>query len=551
MQSVLLVIILVSSLFAVAHAQTPEPRISPAAIRADVAFLADDALAGRVPGTRGYQIAAHYVAKRFEEAGLEPAGDNDHWYQSVHLQEQLLAEDGTGLTISGPDGTARWAHGSESIVFPSPLKPVRDVKAPVVFAGFGLDAPGQGFTDYQGLDVRGKIVVVLSGTPKGTPSEIGAHLAARKPVMAERRGAIGIIAVSTLIDQRLFPWERQLENGTMPRMAWVGASGHPSADAPGVHAYVSISPAVADTLFAGADRSLDAVLEEADREGGRPEGFALPARARIQWTGVHRTFTSPNVLALIPGSDPQLRHEVVLVIAHLDHVGTRSAKDGDVIVNGAMDNAAGVAVMLEVARAIANSDSHPRRSILFLAATAEETGLLGTRFFAAHPPIPLDRIVGVINLDVPILTYDFVDVIAFGAKHSTLGAVAAQAAAAAGAVLSPDPMPAESLFTRSDHYVLVRKGVPALFLTTGHGGPGEKAWTTYLADHYHQPSDDVSQPFNWQAAARFARITRLLATGIANEAVRPRWYEDDFFGDTFAPSASKAPKPAAVKGRPP
>ena len=195
----------------------------------------------------------------------------------------------------------------------------------------------------------------------------------------------------------------------------------------------------------------------------------MPASARIEWQSTHRVHTSPNVLGLIPGEDPVLKDEVVLMMAHLDHVGMRPVQNGDTIVNGAIDNAMGVAIMLDVARAFTSSTQRPRRSILFLANTAEEKGLLGTEYFANQPTLPLARIVGVLNLDVPILTYDFIDVIAFGAEHSTLRNDVAKAAAAAGVVLSPDPLPDEGLFTRSDHYALVKKGVPALFLATGHG----------------------------------------------------------------------------------
>jgi Zn-dependent M28 family amino/carboxypeptidase len=230
------------------------------------------------------------------------------------------------------------------------------------------------------------------------------------------------------------------------------------------------------------------------------------------------------------------------MMAHLDHVGRRSPKNGDAIVNGALDNAAGVAIMLDVARAMVRSPTKPRRSILFLANTAEEPGLLGTHYFAAAPTVPLDSIVGVLNLDVPLVTYEFSDVVGFGADHSTLGANLAKVAGATGVAVTPDPVPAQGLFTRSDHYAMVQKGIPALFLIPGHAGGGQQAWQTYLSQHYHQPSDDLSQPFNWQAAARFARINWLLLRDVANDAERPRWYQGSYFGETFAPEATKAVK---------
>lgn len=510
------------------------------AIRADVSFLADDLLEGRKPGTRAYDIAALYVASRLRAAGWLAAGDRGGWFQEVRLQERTLAEHDTVLTVSNPEGTTAWRHGTDAIFFTNPSYSDHQVEAAAVFAGFGLDAPDQGFDDYAGLDVQGKIVVVLTGVPSGRSGEIGAHLAARKAEMAEDRGAVGLVAITTLRDGKLYPWSRQLENGTMPRMSWIGADGRPATSTPDLAASIYVSPAAATALFTGSRRSLETILEEADRGAGRPEGFPLPAKIRLEWRAQDRVFSSPNVVGLLPGHDPDLRDETVLMIAHLDHVGRRPAKDGDSVINGAIDNAAGVAVMLEVARSIQDGSERPRRSILFLAPTAEESGLLGTEYFADNPPVSLERIVGVVNLDVPVLTYDFIDVIAFGAERSTLGETAGAAAAAGDARLSPDPVPAESLFTRSDHYVLVKKGVPSIFLTTGRGGSGDKAWQTYLRHRYHQPSDDLSQPFDWGAAARFARITRQLVLQIANDPVRPRWYEDDFFGNAFAPDAQKA-----------
>ena len=529
---------LVGALLAIESGNAAEPGFSAAAIQADVTFLADDLLEGREVGARGHEIAALYVATRFTALGLKPVGPGG-WLHSVPLQEKSISKEGSAVTIEGRQGTKRWSQGTDALIYASPLKAAGDLEAPVVFAGFGLDAPAQGFADYRGLDVRGKIVAVLNGAPRGTPSEVGAHLVAEKQKMAEKRGAIGIINVNTRADQS-FSWDRQLEEGTMPSVSAIGADGRPFVEAPGVEAFVSISATAAKALFEGARRNLDAVLDEADRKGAHPKGFTLPCRARIQWTSAHRAFASPNVLGFIPGSDPQLRDEVVVMMAHLDHVGRRPPKNGDRIVNGAMDNAAGVAVMLEVARAFAAGETPPRRSILFLAVTAEETGLLGTYHFARNPPVALERIVGVVNLDVPILTYDFTDIIAFGAEHSTLGAAAAKVAALAGVSLTPDPMPAEGLFTRSDHYALVKKGIPALFLTTGFGAGGENAWKAYLGERYHQPSDDLTQPFDWKAAARFARINYLLVREIATDPARPRWNKGDYFGDAFAPGAPRA-----------
>lgn len=508
-----------------------EPEFSPNAIRADVTFLADDLLEGREPGTAGHEIAARYVAARFTQFGLSPAGEQGSWFQSVRLQEQTLDPAASSLVLNG---TQRWTHATNVILTASQLATATSIEAPVVFAGFGLDAPEYGFDDYRGLDVRGKIVATLIGTPIGTPSEMGAHLNSTKAKFAEQRGAIGMILLDTRTVRSLFPWRHRLENDASPRVTWIEASGKPFEAAPGIQATAAVDEGVAKVLFAGAEQTLDEVLDIADRPGGKPRGFPLNTTARIEWRATQRTRTSPNVLGLLPGSDAQLRDEVVIMMAHLDHVGKRPPVNGDAIVNGAMDNAAGVATLLEVARAFSSGSAKPRRSLLFLAVTGEEYGLLGTEHFAHQPTVPRDRIVAAVNVDVPIFTYEFDTVIAFGAEHSTLRNAALKAAAAAGVALSADPMPEQGMFTRSDHYALVKQGVPSLFLATGHGKGSKQAWQDYLQHHYHRPSDDLTQPFNWPAAARFARINWLLVKQIADDPARPQWHASSFFGKTFA-----------------
>lgn len=531
----------VLALLCAIHAQAQEePEFSADAMRADVTFLADDLLGGREPGTAGHEIAARYVAAKFTALGLAPAGDEGTWFQSVRLQEQTLDPAAASLTL---DGTQRWTHGTNVILTASQLATTTSIEAPVVFVGFGIDAPEHGFDDYRGLNVRGKIVATLIGTPRGTPSELGAHLNSSKERFAQQRGAIGMILLDTRTVRSLFPWRSRLENDASPRVTWVDASGQPVVAAPGIRATAAVDESVARELFARTKQTLDEVLDIAERPDGRPRGFDLKTTAKIEWRVTRRTRTSPNVLGLLHGSDARLRDEVVIMMAHLDHVGKRPAENGDDIVNGAMDNAAGVATMLEVARAFALGPVKPRRSLLFLAVTGEEYGLLGTEHFAHQPTVPRDRIVAAVNVDVPILTYQFDTVIAFGAEHSTLREAALKAAATAGVELSPDPMPEQGMFTRSDHYALVKQGVPSLFLATGQGKGSEQAWQDYLQHHYHRPSDDSSQPFDWRAAARFARINWLLMKDIANDPARPRWHDSSFFGRTFSSAASATHAP--------
>ncbi|WP_347275371.1 M28 family metallopeptidase [Sphingomonas sp. HITSZ_GF] len=277
--------------------------------------------------------------------------------------------------------------------------------------------------------------------------------------------------------------------------------------------------------------------------GGDVEKWFQLFPLRLPSGKAEQTYRSANVIGIIPGSDPVLKDEYVVLSAHLDHLGM-SKEPGDKIYNGAMDNASGVATMLEAARAFATSGKPPRRSILFVALGGEEEGLIGSDYLARHPVVGSGKVVADVNLDMPILLYDFQDVVAFGAEHSTLGPIVADAAAKMGVTLSPDPMPSENLFVRSDHYSFVKVGVPSIFLVTGFRNGGEKAFRSFLRSHYHQANDDVTQPFDWQAGAKFAKINYLIAREIADRDEAPRWYEGNSYGDRYAKGAPRAPRPA-------
>ena len=518
-----------ASVCASAIAQDAEPEFRPEPFRAHVAFLADDLLEGRDSATRGYDIAAKYVATRFEALGLKP-GTVGGWYQQVPFARARLGSAPAQVTVGG----RAFTNGQGVLVRPSASQPSQSVDAPVVFVGYGLDLPGRGFNDYRGLDVRGKWVAVLPGSPKGTPSEMGAHLNAEKARMAERKGAIGIITILTPQDLERRPWARRTEGMAEPELGWVDASGQLYQSAPGIRATATFDAAASEALFAGAKRPLAAIFAEAAKEGGKPKGFALKPNVKLDRQSTVERVTSPNVVAVLPGSDPALANEYVLLMAHLDHVGVNPAREGDKIYNGAMDNAGGVATMLEVARAMANAPNRPRRSILFAAVTAEEKGLLGAQYLAKNPVVGSGKVVGVVNLDMPILLYDFTDVIAFGADHSTLGPIVARAGQKMGVALSPDPLPQEGLFTRSDHYRFVQEGVPSVFLMTGFAGEGGQRFRDFLATNYHKPSDQIDLPFNWNAGAKFAKINYLIAREIADAPEAPRWNADSFFGQMAA-----------------
>lgn len=522
-----------------APALAEDPVFDPQAVRAHVTFLADDLLEGRDTGSRGYDIAANYVAAQFIAMGLKPAAADGSFFQRLTVREARL--DGAprlALTYGGKETVL--SDTAQVLVRPSLTDAKVAFEAPLVFAGFGFDRPDLGFNDYKGLDVKGKIVVVLTGFPKGTPSELGAHLNSDKASMAMKRGAIGVISVPTTEDSARRPWDKRVAISDGPAKGWVGTDGKAFTRTPGIKGGATLNPDAAAPLFAASGKPLEKILAEANKTGGKPKGFAMKARANLSYAQTWKDVRSENVVAMLPGSDPAVSGEFIGMTAHLDHIGVHGKGD-DTLHNGAMDNASGVATMLEVAKAVAKE--RPRRSVMFAALTGEEGGLIGSDYLARNPVVK-GEVVGLVNFDMPVLTYIFSDVVAFGAENSTMGKVVAEAATKAGIKLSPDPMPEEGLFTRSDHYRFVQQGVPAVFMMTGFEGPGEKAFRGFLKDHYHQPSDDLKLPFDWDAGALFAKVNYYTVMGLANGAERPRWYAGSFFGKEFAPKAAKAADPA-------
>jgi hypothetical protein len=516
-----------------------DPEFTAERFRSHVAFLADDKLEGRDAGSPGYDLGALYVATRFEGLGLKPVSDGG-WYQQVPFHQYRITEGKGRVTIGGRS----FAHGQEVIVAPSPVAGAQAVEAPVVFVGYGLESPSVGLNDYKGLDVRGKVVAMFGGSPKGLPSDVAAHLNSDKRRVAAAKGAVGIVMLRTPEEAERRPFDRLARSASDPALTWLGADGQPYSSAPGIRSRVTLDAPAAEALFAGAKRSFKQVQAEASKAGGKPRGFALKQTLRIGQESSGERTTSPNVLAVLPGSDPALAGEYVLLMAHLDGLGVHEAEGEDKIHNGAMDNATGVATMLEVARAMMESGERPKRSILFAAVTAEEDGLLGAQYLARNSVVGSGKVVGVVNLDMPVLLYDFQDVIAFGAEHSTMGPIVERAAGRIGIKLTPDPLPQEGLFTRSDHYRFVQEGIPAVFLMTGFANGGQEKFTGFLATDYHKPTDDLKLPFDWNAGAKFARINYLIASEIANAPEAPRWYSDSFFGNTLAPNAQKAQRQA-------
>ena len=521
-----------------APAQAPTALAAEAAaaqrVRGHVQFLASDLLEGRHTGSRGHEIAAAYVAAEFRKLGLQPGGPDGSWYVQVPFRRASHADVPTVRLVRN-GASVQLSHGADIGLRPSLTEKDRTFDAGLAFVGHGVSDPRLGIDEYAGLDVRGKIVVALEGTPKGIATDVAAHINSAKDRVAASKGAIGFIEIGAA---RSGP-SRRVERLTRPLLSWVDSSGRTGSLAP-LRLEAAISPELAARLFEGAARSLADVQAQA-RE--KPiAGFTLPGQLHVAARSEWQDFTSPEVVGVLSGSDPALAQEYVLLTGHLDHLGLnpQSEPGVDAIFNGAIDNAGGVATMLEAARSFAVAGTRPRRSVMFVAHTGEELGLLGASYLAANPTVPADRMVGLVNLDMPLLLYDFTDVIAFGAEHSTLSRSVESAAAAMGVSVAEDPMPEQALFVRSDHYPFVSQGVPSVFLMTGHANGGKQAWEHFLGKVYHRPHDDLSQAINWRAGARFAELNYRIARALADAPERPRWYIDSYFGQTFAAGEPKA-----------
>ncbi|MFS2110100.1 M28 family metallopeptidase [Sphingomonas sp. Sphisp140] len=512
-----------------APAQLPPEQ---AALKSHVQFLASDAMHGREAGTRDYEVAAEYVAAQMLAIGLQP-GVEGSWFQPFKLVAYKPAEKAKWSLVRG-GSEIPLQFGIDFVNTPVPATPDFKAEAGIVFAGYGLVYPEGKRDDYKGLDVRGKIVAVLPGVPKGLPDAVEAHFSddEQKAAIAQKKGAVAVIVLESLAQREQFPFEAIVPYYDYERTSWARPDGTAFATAPGAPPVGYLGPVGAEKLFQGAKIKWQDVLAAQRKDTKVPTG-ALPGILKV--ASKTRLVTRPtrNVVGLIPGSDPTLKAEYVVLSAHLDHVGVGDAVNGDRIYNGAMDNAIGVSTMLEVARKFIASGEKPKRSMLFIALAAEEKGLLGSDYFAHYPPVPKDRLVADVNMDMPILTYPLVDVVALGGERSSLGAVIEAAAASEGLKVVPDPSPEEMFFVRSDHYSFVKAGVPAVSLDTGPGGEGAEAQKKFLAENYHKPSDQIDLPFDWNSAAKYMRLNYAIARALTDAPERPRWNKGDFFGVQF------------------
>lgn len=512
------------------------PEASAENIRADMEFLASDDLEGREAGTPGFDLAADYVAAEFAEIGLKPAGDAGSYMQTISFLRSVRAPEGRLMEVTNT-ATGAPVPFTENVDYAmgnSLSAPSTDVTGEAVFVGFGIVAPDLGRDDYAGLDLNGKIAVMLSGTPKGIQSEERAFYGSRKFMNASERGAIGIVTLETPTSRGVYPFERLIREGRLDgaSLTWIGADGAPFDRAPNIKAGASVSLDSAAKLFEGTGESWPAILEAAEAEGGNVKSFALPHTIHLSQTSTHDQVQSANVIGMIEGTDPVLKNEVIVLTAHLDHIGITKGIEGDQINNGALDNASGTATLLEAARML-KAGPPMKRSVMFIALTAEEKGLLGAQYFAQNPTVPKGNLVANVNLDMPILTYPFTDLVVFGGARSTIIEEVEKAAAEMNITLSPDPVPDQGLFTRSDHFRFVEAGIPSVYLIPGWENGGAEEFARHMTTNYHRPSDDMTNSIDFDAAARFAAIKARIALALANADQRPLWRKDDFFARQF------------------
>ena len=501
-----------------------------AAMKAHVMFLASDAMRGREAGSHEFDIAAQYVAAQFYAAGLRPGGEAGSYLQRVPLVSYKLdGEAQVGWTPRGGAATVL-KIGEDVTASANPGKVATAVTAPVVFVGYGIDAPQYKFDSYKGVDVRGKIVAVVTGAPASFGGEERAYFASggTKAAIAAGKGAVGLITVSTRPAPPR-PAGAAPARGGVARMIWANLDGTGKADP--IPQLGALTATGAAKVF-GADWAK--VVKAAAASAPRYKPIVAKGVLSVASKTGFEKAESSNVVGLIPGSDPVLAKEVVVLSAHLDHIGVGRGTTGDQINNGALDNAIGIASLIEEAKRFAKDGAKPKRTIMFLAVTGEEKGLVGSDWFANHPTVPLSSIVADINLDMPILTYRFEDMIVYGADRTTLGPIVRRAVESAGVTMSPDPMPEQGIFVRSDHFRFVQKGVPAVFLWPGPKGPGKAATETFMSKCYHRPCDELAQqPILWDQGLRFVDVNYRIARDVADAPERPVWNKGDYFGTTY------------------
>ncbi|HWZ43598.1 MAG TPA: M28 family metallopeptidase, partial [Candidatus Saccharimonadales bacterium] len=464
-----------------------------------VKVLADDNMEGRETGSPGLQRAEAYVIEQLKKNGLEPAGAGG-FYQPVKFESREIVEKECSLALV-KNGKRETLVLGEDAIFSTRIDPAPSVEAPLVFVGYGMNVPEANYNDFTGLDLKGKIAVVLAGSPSAIPGPLASHYqtAGERWKTLQSVGAIGMVTILNPSSMDI-PWSRISANRTHPSMSLVGREFDETA---GQKLSVTINPAQAEKLFAGSGHKFSELLEAAKDRQQLPR-FPLAVSMAAKTKMIKQPVESANIVARLAGSDPALKDQYVVLSAHIDHVGIGAPIDGDSIYNGAMDNASGSAVLLDVAASLKKSPEALKRSLLFVFVTGEEKGLLGSRYFTQHPTVKAGAMVANINIDMflPIVPLKVLTV--HGLNESDVGDMARATAESLGVKVQVDPEPQRNSFIRSDQYNFIRHGIPAVAMAVGYikDSSEQSLFKEWRTKRYHAPSDDLNQPVELSAAAR-------------------------------------------------
>jgi Zn-dependent M28 family amino/carboxypeptidase len=506
-------------------AQAEGPTKETSAWWGHIKVLASDDFQGRLTGSPGYQKAAAYVADSFHRFGLMPAGQ-DGYLQAVAYDVQTVLPDRSQVSLIRPQGTEHLNLGDDLVLWASRMQR-STVTGPLIFVGYGIHMPEAGYDDFESLPVKGAIIVCIVGGPQVLTGPQRAHAFAENlPHYLEEAGALGAITIIPTKNLGL-PWSRVKATSVQPGMLLEEVALRPYKKATFAALF---NEKAADKLFAGTGHTYSELAALADANKPLPR-FPLKASLDAKIAVERSQATAGNVIARLPGSDPDLSKEAIVLSAHLDHLGTGAPDHGDGIYHGAMDDASGVASLLEVARAMHDAAYRPRRSILFLAVSGEEKGLLGSRYFAAHPTWHAGPIVADLNTDMFLPLFPLTRLVGFGAEESSLGDDARAIGKALGVELVPDPAPDHLIFVRADQYSFVRKGIPALMLAFSPrpGTPEVQAFADFWSQRYHAQADDLNQPVDLAAAEAFDAFLLRLSMQLADAPTRPVWHRTSFF----------------------
>jgi len=535
MKKNLLLLTLCAFLVCIGHSQQPPQSHFDGKTWWDyVKILASDNMEGRETGSAGLRRAEEYVVWQLKQDGLEPAGVNG-FYQPVKFVSRQVVEKDSSLSLVR-EGKAQPLTLGDDAIFSTRIDLAPSLEAPLVFVGYGLTVPEMNYDDLAGVDLKGKVAVMLAGSPAEIPGALSSHYQSQgeRWKALQKAGAVGTISILNPFSMDI-PWSRISLNRNHPSMALVGQEFDETA---GQKLAVVFNPAKADQLFQNSGHTFQEILDIAKDRKPLPH-FPLAVSIKTKVKLERKNLESANVIARLPGNDPTLKNEYVVLSAHIDHLGVGEPINGDRIYNGAMDNGSGSALLLDVAASLKKSPEKLKRSVLFVFVTGEEKGLLGSKYFTAHPTVKADSMAADINTDMflPIVPLKFLTIL--GLHESDLGETAASVAESLGVKPQPDPEPQRNAFIRSDQYNFIRHGIPGLAMQVSFekGSPEQKIFKDWLTQRYHAPSDDANQPVDLSAAAKYEEIVRTLMVRVANGEQRPQWKQDSFFRRYAQPSA--------------